>query len=113
MSTMSDKTSFSLQDQREIFFTTSAASRAVRALLRQGRIRQIAGRLYTKNLDDPLEEVTRRRVWDIAAGFFAGAVIVDRTAFEARPSGRDGSVFLCSDTSRIVRLPGLVLNCRR
>jgi len=113
MSTMPDKTSFSLQDQREIFFTTSATSRAIRGLLRQGRIRQIAGRLYTKNLDDPLEEVTRRRVWDIAAGFFPGAVIVDRSAFEARPSGREGSVFLCSDKSRIVRLPGLILNCRR
>jgi hypothetical protein len=110
---MATTTGFSLADQGEVFFTTTATSRAVRALLRQGRIRQIAGRLYTKNLDDPLDEVTRRRVWDIAAGYFPGAVIVDRTAFEARPSGQEGSVFLCSDTSRVVRLSGLVLNCRR
>jgi hypothetical protein len=38
---------------------------------------------------------------------------VDRTAFEARPAGQEGSIFLCSETSRVVRLPGLVLNCRR
>ncbi len=104
---------FSLADQGEVFFTSTATSRAVRALLREGHIRQIAGRLYTKNLDDPLEEVTRRRVWDVAAGFFPGAVIVDRTAFEPRPAGQEGSIFLCSDASRITRLPGLVLNCRR
>lgn len=103
---------FSLVDRGEVFFSSTATSRAVRALLREGRIRQIAGRLYTKNLDDPLEEITRRRVWDIAAGFFPGAVIVDRTAFEAKPSGQEGSIFLCSETHRTTRLPGLVLNCR-
>lgn len=103
---------FSLADQGEVIFSSTATSRAVRALLRDGHIRQIAGRLYTKNLDDPLEEITRRRVWDIAAGFFPGAVIVDRTAFEPRPTGQEGSIFLCSKTSRITRLPGLVLNCR-
>jgi hypothetical protein len=110
---MATKAGFSLADQGEVFFSSTATSRAVRALLRGGRIRQITGRLYTKNLDDPLEDVTRRRVWDIAAGFFPGAVIVDRTAFQPRPAGQEGSIFLCSDTNRITRLPGLVLNCRR
>jgi hypothetical protein len=109
---MTGKTGFSLTDQGEVFFSSTATSRAVRALLREGRIRQISGRLYTKNLDDPLEDITRRRVWDIAAGFFPGAVIVDRTAFEPRPAGQEGSIFLCSETRRITRLPGLVLNCR-
>ena len=76
-------------------------------------MRHIEGRLYTKNLTDPLPDIVRRGVWDIAAGYFPGAVIADRTAFELRPSGEEGSVFLCSATRRIVRLPGLVLNCRR
>ena len=111
--TMAATTSFSLAGQEEVFFSSTATSRAVRALLREGRIRQVAGRLYTKNLDDPLQDVARRRAWAIAAGVFPGAVIVDRTAFEARPAGQEGSIFLCSDTSRVVRLPGLVLNCRR
>jgi Fic/DOC family len=110
---MAATTRFSLADQEEVFFSSTATSRAVRALLREGRIRHVAGRLYTKNLDDPIEDVVRRRAWVIAAGIFPGAVIVDRTAVEARPSGPEGSIFLCSDTSRVVRLPGLVLNCRR
>lgn len=69
--------------------------------------------MYTKNLHDPLDEVVRRRAWDAAAGYFPGAVIVDRTAFEMRPSGEEGSIFLSGHTARVVRLPGLVLNCRR
>jgi len=109
----SGTTPFSLENQHEVFFTSTATSRAVRRLLETGQIRQVAGRMYTKNLHDPLDEVVRRRAWDVAAGYFPGAVIVDRTAFEMRPSGEEGSIFLSGDTARVVRLPGLVLNCRR
>ncbi len=104
---------FSLADQSEVFFTSTATSRAIRRLLDAGQIRAVGSRLYTKNLVDPLEEILRRRVWDVAAGYFAGAVIVDRTAFELRPSGDEGSVFLSGPKARSVRLPGLVLNCRQ
>jgi hypothetical protein len=110
---MGATTRFSLEDQNEVFFSTAATSRAIRGLLRAGRIRHVAARIYTKNLDDPLEEVVRRRVWDVAGGMFPGAVVVDRTAFEPLPAGPEGSIFLCSDTARVVRLPGVVLNCRR
>src|SRR5580700_6589549 len=106
-------TTFSLAEQSEVFFSSTQTSRAIRRLLEAGEVRHIEGRLYTQNLVDPLADVVRRRVWDVAAGYFPGAVIVDRTAFELRPSGAEGSVFLCSGTRRIVRLPGVVLNCRR
>lgn len=106
-------TTFSLADQAEVFFSTTATSRAIRRHLAAGEVRHIAGRLYTRNLGDPLEEVVRRRVWDVAAGYFPGAVIADRTAFQLQPLGPEGSIFLCSATRRVVRLPGVVLNCRR
>ncbi|HUN79071.1 MAG TPA: Fic family protein [Solirubrobacteraceae bacterium] len=105
-------TTFSLDDQPEVFFSTTPTSRAIRRLYDAGRVRHVAGRLYTRNLSDPLADVLRRRVWDVAAGYFPGAVIADRTAFELRPAGEEGSIFLCSGTRRVVRLPGLVLNCR-
>ena len=38
---------------------------------------------------------------------------MDRTAFEMGPLGAEGSIFLCSGTRRVVRLPGVVLNSRR
>jgi Fic/DOC family len=106
-------TTFSLKEQPEVFFSSTQTSRAIRRLLEAGEIRHVEGRLYTQNLIDPLADIVRRRVWDVAAGYFPGAVIVDRTAFELRPSGTEGSVFLCAGTRRIVRLPGVVLNCRR
>ncbi len=106
-------TTFSLDEQPEIFVSKTAASRAIRRLLDAGEVRHVAGRLYTKNVVDPLSDVVRRRVWDIAGIYFPGAVLVDRTAFELRPAGEEGSVFLCSTTRRVVRLPGVVLNCRR
>ncbi len=104
---------FSLEAQPEVFFSTTATSRAIRRHVAAGEIRHIHGRLYTRNLTTPVEDLTRRRAWDIAAGYFPGAVIVDRTAMELQPSGDEGSIFLCSRSQRIVRLPGLVLNCRR
>ncbi|MGC2373545.1 MAG: Fic family protein [Solirubrobacteraceae bacterium] len=110
---MTATTRFSLEDQDEVFFSSTATSRSVRSQLRAGRIRHVGGRLYTKNLDEPLEQVVRRRAWDVARGLFPGAAIVDRTAFQPLPAGPEGSIFLCSDTARVVRLPGLVLNCRR
>ncbi len=102
-----------MDQQPEVFFTSTSSSRAIRRLLDADQIRHVAARMYTKNLVDPLDEVVRRRVWDVAAGYFPGAVIVDRTAFEMRPSGEEGSVFLAGDSPRVVRLPGLVLNTRR
>jgi fido (protein-threonine AMPylation protein) len=106
-------TTFSLATQPEVFFATSRTSRAIRRHLAAGEIRHVQGRLYTKNLSDPLPEVVRRRAWDVAAGYFPGAVIADRSAFELQPSGPNGAIFLCSGTQRVVRLPGLTLNCRR
>jgi fido (protein-threonine AMPylation protein) len=106
-------TTFSLEAQSEVFFSTTRASRAIRRHLAAGEIRHVQGRLYTKNLSEPLEAIVRRRAWDVAAGYFPGAVVADRTAFELQPAGPEGSVFLCSATQRVVRLPGLTLNCRR
>jgi hypothetical protein len=105
-------TTFSLAQQPEVFFSSTRTSRAIRRHLAAAEVRHIAGRLYTRNLTDPLEDIVRRRVWDVAAGYFPGAVIVDRTSFEMRPSGPEGSIFLCSRTRRVLRLPGVVLNSR-
>ncbi|MEX0973406.1 MAG: Fic family protein [Solirubrobacterales bacterium] len=71
--------------------------------------------LYTWNLDEPIERLVRRRWLDVAALSFPGAVLVDRSAVEARPAA-DGSVFLDSGPKpahpTAVRLPGLTLKPR-
>lgn len=107
---------FSLDQQPEVFATTTQTSRAVQRAVAGGRARKVAGRLYTRNLDEPLERVTRRNWSRIASHYFPGAVIVDRSGIEARPSA-DGSLFLDAGPDyagrRPIRLPGLTLLPRR
>jgi hypothetical protein len=107
---------FSLRDQPEVFLSTAETSRAVSRAVDAGKARKLAPRLYTRNLEQPLESVARRNWQRIAAAYFPGAVVVDRSAFEAKPS-EDGSLFLDAGPEyrnrRPVRLPGLVLRPRR
>jgi Fic/DOC family protein len=90
----------------------TSASRAVR----RGELRRLARSLYTWNLDEPAERLIRRRWMDVAALYFPGAVIVDRSAVEGRPAD-DGSLFLDAGpsytTDRSVPLPGLTFRPRR
>jgi hypothetical protein len=89
----------------------AAASRA----LRRGELRRLGRGLYTANLDEPAEQLLRRRWIDVATLYFPGAVIVDRSALEARPAP-DGSLFLDSGLRprhpTPVELPGLHLRPR-
>jgi hypothetical protein len=108
--------SFLLSDQPEVFSSTAETSRAVGAAVRRGQARKVGPRLYTRNTEDPLEDVVRRNWQRIAAAYFPGAVVVDRSAFEAKPSD-DGSLFLDAgpgySARRPVRLPGLTLRSRQ
>lgn len=107
---------FSLQEQTEVFATSTAISAAVRRAVAAGRARKLAGRLYTRNVEDPLEQIALRNWQRIAAHHFPGAVVVDRSAFEAKPSA-DGSLFLDAGPEyagkRPARLPGLRLRPRK
>lgn len=96
----------------EAFVSNTAISGAVSRAVKAGELRRLASRLYTKNLEDPPEEVVRRNLWGIVAGYFPAALVADRTAMEAAPAP-DGSVFLVSERGRTVELPGIVLRPRR
>lgn len=106
---------FSLQEQPEVFITATETSAAIQRAVAAGTARKVAGRLYTRNLEDPLEQIVRRNWQRIAALFFPGAVVVDRSAFEAMPSA-DGSLFLDGGPDyagrRQARFPGLTLRPR-
>ena len=96
----------------EVFVSTVAISREVSRRTKAGRLRKLASRLYTSNLDEPAETLVRRNLWEIVAGFFPEALIADRTAFEIGPA-EDGSVFLVAKRGRLVVLSGVLLYVRR
>lgn len=81
----------------------------------RGEIRRLARGLYTTNLDEPAEQLLRRRWYDAAALNFPDAVIVDRSAALSGPAA-DGSLFLDVGARpvnpRPVQLPGLTLRPR-
>jgi hypothetical protein len=67
-------------------------------------------------MEEPLEQISRRNWPTIAAHYFPNAVVVDRSALEAKPAS-DGSLFLDAGPNyvgrRSARVPGLKLRPRR
>ena len=101
-----------LSELHEGFVSHTAISRAVSRAVSAGRLRKLASRLYTNNLDDAPEDIVKRNLWGVVSGYFPGALVADRTAFEAAPAS-DGSLCLVSERGRTTELPGVVLRPRR
>lgn len=95
----------------EVFPADAAPRSTVSDAVQRGTLRRLTRGLYTRNLDDPPEQVVRRNLWDVVAALYPGALIADRSARLGRPT-EDGSLFLVHDRQREVRLPGLVLRPR-
>jgi hypothetical protein len=106
---------FSLEQQPEVFGSTATSSVAVHRAVNRGQARRIARGLYTRNLDEPIDLVVRRNWAAVAAHYVPGGVVVDRSAFAARPSD-DGSLFLDGGpewgTSRTYAVHGLQIKAR-
>ena len=71
----------SLEGLPEAFVSNAAIKSAVSRAVAQGRIRQIASKLYTFNLDDPPEQIVRRSLWELV--FAARRTAVGAGAFGA------------------------------
>ena len=103
----------SLDEFPETFVSTSETTKLASKAVRASKLRKLASRLYTRDLRSAPEDIVRRNLWPIVAGYFPGALIADRTALEGVPAV-DGSVFLVSqDGQSDVALPGFTLRPRR
>jgi hypothetical protein len=96
----------------EVIVSKNDVANPIWRSLTAGKIRKIGTRLYTTNVNDTPEAIVLRNIWNIAAAFFPGAIIADRTAIELRPA-TDGSVFLISSRGTDIELPGAKLRPRR
>src|SRR5271168_4739605 len=102
----------SLKNPPEVFVSTAAMSAAVSRAVAAGKLRRLGSRLYTTNRSEDPAALIRRRLWEVAAGFFPGGLVADRTALEHEPAP-DGSVFLIAKRGGRVELPGVTLRARR
>ena len=79
----------------EIIVGTSdkKVNRQISALRESGKIRRIAPRLYTPNLEDPPEEIVRRNIFEVLGKLYPGGLLSHRSAFEYQPT-ESGHIFL-------------------
>jgi hypothetical protein len=102
----------SLADQPEVFVSNSALSKAAGAAVARGELRKLGSRLYTRNLTEDPARLVRRHWYFLISGYYPDALIADRTALENKPAA-DGSVFLVSEGTREIELPGLTFRPRK
>lgn len=94
----------------EIVFGTSDSTRsqAIRRALQAGKLRKIASRLYTSNLQDSPAAIVSRHCYQILGELFPGAVLSHRSALEGGVSP-DGIIVLTYKYTKKFLLPGLTV----
>jgi len=96
---------------QEIIFSSSDAetSRAISSLVRGGKLKKLAPRIYSPNLDDDEGAIIKRNLFKIIGHLYSGALLSHRSAFEYRPT-TSGDIFLTYNYERRIKLPGVTLN---
>jgi len=86
----------------------SGIARQISGLIKKGKLKKIAPKVYTSNLDDSAEILLRRNLFFILGNLYPGAVMSFRSALEIRPSP-NGIIYLSYSYTKKIRLPGITL----
>jgi hypothetical protein len=95
---------------QEIIFgsSDSSISKKISQLRKEGKIRKLAPRLYTGNLEDDPERIIRRNLFSVLGHLYPGAVLSHRSALEFKPTST-GQIFLTYKYTKKAKLPGLTI----
>jgi hypothetical protein len=95
---------------QEIIFASSDSliSRQITKLLKEGKIRKLAPRLYSGNLIDAPEKIIRRNIFFILGKLYPGSVLSHRSALEFKVTNA-GNIFLTYTYSKKIELPGITI----
>ncbi len=96
---------------QEILFSSSEKkeSKQISKLLKEGKIRKIASKIYTSNLTDLPENIIKRNLFIILRRLYPNAILSYRTAFEFAPTGT-GHIYLTYNYSKKISLPGITIH---
>ncbi|MEL6659005.1 MAG: Fic family protein [Bacteroidota bacterium] len=95
---------------QEVVFGSSDPniSKKISKLEKEGKLRKIAPRLYTGNLEESPEIIVRRNIFTILGKLFSGAVLSHRSALEFKPTSTN-QIFLTYTYTKKTKLPGLTI----
>ncbi len=95
---------------QEVIFGSSDSniSKKVSKLEKQGKIKKIAPRLYTGNLEENPKTIVRRNIFTILGKLFPGAVLSHRSALEFQPTSTN-QIFLTHTYTKKTKLPGITI----
>lgn len=95
----------------EVVFSSSdsAVSKQISKLVKTGKLKKIAPRIYTSNLLDAPETIIRRNLYYILGDLYPGAVMSHRSAIEFKPTDT-GNIYITYSYTKKISLPGVTLN---
>jgi len=95
---------------QEVIFGSSDPniSKKISKLIKEGKIKKIAPRLYTGNLEESPEAIVRRNIFTILGKLFSGAVLSHRSALEFQPT-LTNQIFLTHSYTKKTKLPGITI----
>jgi len=93
----------------EIFYgsSDSKTSQFISKLLKEGKARKLAPKIYTTNFESTPEVLIEKNIFHIVEHFYPGSVLVHRSALEIRP--RDGLLVLSGKKRAKIELPGVII----
>lgn len=99
---------------QEVIFGSSdpVISRQIAKLLKQGKIKKIAPRMYTGRLQDEPSVIILKNLFVVLGHLYAGAVLSHRSAFEFKPTP-SGHIFLTYTYTKNIKLPGITLHFQK
>ena len=102
------KKSRSMINIHEIIMATSDKTETAKktAMMKNGKLRKIAPKVYTTNMEEDSEVIVKRNLFYILGQLYPNAVISHRSAFEFKPT-ENGDIYLTYKYSKIVSLPGV------
>ncbi|MEI6879924.1 MAG: Fic family protein [Bacteroidota bacterium] len=95
---------------QEVIFSSQEPKISIQIskLMKNGVIRKIAPRVYSSNLDEPIEGIIRRNLFQILGNIYPGVILSHRSAFEFQPT-KTGELFITTSYTKKVSLPGITL----
>jgi fido (protein-threonine AMPylation protein) len=96
----------------EVFLSTAENKYKIHMLVKAGKLKKLASKLYTANLIDDVEKIINRNLWKILGLLYPNAIISDRTALELKPTPT-GLIFVISEKTRPTTIGNITIKPRK